>query len=118
MRRFAQDTTEQVVEALGSHMTQGLNVTQISSLRTVHGLNKLQEEEKVKYILYYALKLIVLIIFLKYWFILPYFSSTYIFYFYNFLTGTYRIEIYWTVQRSVNYVTFRICSIKCISWSI
>lgn len=48
MRKFARDTTEQVVEGLGSDLVQGLNASQVVSLRKVHGLNKLEEEEKVR----------------------------------------------------------------------
>jgi magnesium-transporting ATPase (P-type) len=48
MRRFARDTTEHVVEALGSNQLQGLNSSQVASLRKAHGLNKLEEEEKVR----------------------------------------------------------------------
>jgi magnesium-transporting ATPase (P-type) len=47
MRRFAKDTAEQIVETFGTNLREGLNSNQIASLRKAHGLNKLEEEEKV-----------------------------------------------------------------------
>jgi hypothetical protein len=47
MRKFAKITGEEVVEILSSDSTNGLSQLNIASLRRVHGLNKLESEEKV-----------------------------------------------------------------------
>jgi magnesium-transporting ATPase (P-type) len=47
MRKFSKDTSEQVVETLSSDTRLGLSLNQVGSLRKAHGLNKLEEEEKV-----------------------------------------------------------------------
>lgn len=47
MRKFSKDTKEQVVETLSSDSKDGLNAAQVASLRRAHGLNKLEEEQKV-----------------------------------------------------------------------
>ena len=48
MRKFSKDTREQVVETLSSDSRQGLSLNQVVSLRRAHGLNKLEEEAKVR----------------------------------------------------------------------
>jgi len=50
MRKYSKDTKEQVVETLHSDARQGLNVSQIASLRRAHGLNKLEEAAKVAFL--------------------------------------------------------------------
>jgi magnesium-transporting ATPase (P-type) len=40
-------SAEEVVQALKSDPANGLMVTEVSALRRIHGLNKLEEEEKV-----------------------------------------------------------------------
>ena len=47
MRKYAKDTTEQVIDTLSSNLRQGLSSIQVASLKKEHGLNKLEEEEKV-----------------------------------------------------------------------
>jgi len=51
MRKYSKDTREQVLETLHSDIKKGLSTSQVASLRKAHGLNKLEEEEKVHNIL-------------------------------------------------------------------
>jgi len=53
MRKYAKDTTEQVIDTLSSNLRQGLSSIQVASLRKEHGLNKLEEEEKEHIVLRY-----------------------------------------------------------------
>lgn len=48
MRKFARDTIDHVIEALGSDLREGLSGAEVASRRKVHGLNKLEEEQKVR----------------------------------------------------------------------
>lgn len=50
MRRYSKVTSDEVVETLSSNATTGLSAQNLSSLRKAHGLNKLEEEEKVRFV--------------------------------------------------------------------
>ena len=48
-RKYGKMTAEQVVEILNSDLVSGIPILSVSSLRQIHGLNKLEEEEKVQF---------------------------------------------------------------------
>lgn len=47
MMKAAKETSDQVIYSYNTNINTGLNSNQISLLRKAHGLNKLEEEEKV-----------------------------------------------------------------------
>lgn len=47
MRNNMRLSVEEVIKVHNGHMTDGLSISAISSLRRIHGLNKFEEEPKV-----------------------------------------------------------------------
>ena len=59
MMKAAKETSDQVIYSYNTNVSTGLNSNQINLLRKAHGLNKLEEEEKVCFSLEFVCRYLI-----------------------------------------------------------